>query len=594
MQKSIANRFYLNIFIVILSIYFLLPTLWSLSHPDGKAKMPSWLPSSAMRLGLDLKGGIHLVMGVDLEEVVHKQTLFFARSIEKEAEKKGVTGVKLTSDPKTLEVSMTAKSKADIEILSSIATSYQVLDFVGETGNTVVFRMNSTEAQGTRTRALEQSIEMIRNRIDEFGVAEPIITRKGDNQVLVQFPGADDPERLKKLVGETAKLNFHIIPNSSNGKAYQEQQMNLVTWIKEAETAGNYSRDTYAKLSEYRARLNAELKPKLPENTFIAFEKIPDPAVIGKFILEPQLLSSVDFVSGEFIENAVVQMDQGQQGAMSSNGPVVSFSLNPIGTPIFGDMTKKFLKHRMAIVLDDVIKSAPTIQSAITGGSGQITLGSGNFDKTMQEAKDLSIVLRVGALPAAIEIQEERVIGPSMGKEAIESGQKALVIAAVIILACMWFYYGTIGLIGNVAVIANVAMIFAILGALGATLTLPGIAGIVLTLGMAVDALIIIFERMREELRAGRSAQQLIEAGFDGAFATIIDSNLTTAMGAFVLLEFGTGSIRGFALTLLIGIIANIYTASFMTKAFIKYFYKSNNQKIRLGLSESELVAGHV
>jgi preprotein translocase subunit SecD len=589
MQKNIANRFYLNMLVVLLSVYFLLPTLWSLSHPNDKDKMPAWLPASAMRLGLDLKGGIHLVMGVDLDEVVEKQTLFYVRSLEKDVEKKGVTGLKLNPDQSKLEVSLVANSQKDADVVAEAARSYQVLDFVGQQETTLVFRLAPGQEQEVRNRAIDQSIETIRNRIDEFGVSEPIITRKGDSQVLVQFPGADDPERLKNLVGETAKLNFHIIPNSNNGKDYQEQQANLTKWIAEAEKAGNYTRETFPKLSEYRARLNQDLKGKIPENTVIAFEKTTDPNVNGKVNLEPQLLSTVDFLSGEYIDNAVVSMDQSNQNVMGSNEPIVSFSLNPAGAPLFAEMTRKFVHYRMAIVLDDVIKSAPTINSAITGGSGQITLGRGDFEKTMQEAKDLSIVLRAGALPAKIEVQEERVIGPSIGLEAIESGRKSLIVASVIIFAFMWLYYGSIGLVGNLACIANVAMIFAILGALGATLTLPGIAGIVLTIGMAVDALIIIFERMREELRAGRNTQQMIEAGFDKAYATILDSNLTTAAGAFVLLEFGTGSIRGFALTLLIGIVANIYTASVLAKALIKYVYRNPNSKVTMGLHPNEL-----
>jgi protein-export membrane protein SecD len=234
------------------------------------------------------------------------------------------------------------------------------------------------------------------------------------------------------------------------------------------------------------------------------------------------------------------------------------------------------------------VKNAPVIQSAISD-QGQITLGTGTFEQISKEARDLSIVLRAGALPANIQVQEERVIGPSMGRDSINAGKNALLLASVMIFFFMWLYYGMAGLIGNLATISNICIIFAILGLMNATLTLPGIAGIVLTIGMAVDALIIIFERMREELRAGRNTQQMIEQGFARAFSTILDSNVTTAIGAFILLEFGTGSIRGFALTLLVGIVANVFTATFMTKSLFKFFIRENNSKLSLGLNTKEL-----
>ncbi len=595
MQKNSSWRFYISLLVILSAVYMLIPTVWTLNHPDSKGKLPDWLPKASMRLGLDLQGGIHMVMGVDLDEVVEKQLLLSARNVEKAA---GLKDLKITADRKRAEVEVVTTNKADLEKFSKTALDQNAFDFVGEGETSLTLRFQNAVYADVRGRALEQSIETIRNRIDEFGVAEPIISKKGDSQILVQFPGADDPERLKKLVGETAKLNFHIVPNSatsqdgSRTRAYMEQQANIVSWIAEVEKAGNYTRDSYTKLSEYRDRLNQDLSSKLPENTFIAFERAADPAVIGKFNLIPYLLSSVDYVSGEYIENAQVNLNQGNS-PMAAQEPIVAFSLNAAGTPIFGEMTRKFVRHQMAIVLDGIVKSAPSIRSAITGGEGIIEIGTGSFDEMMREAKDLSIVLRAGALPATIELQEERVIGPSIGREAIESGKKALVIAAILIFLFMWIYYGWMGLIGNLSTIANIALVFAILGSMDATLTLPGIAGIVLTMGMAVDALIIIFERMREELRAGRHMQQVIEAGFSKALSTILDSNITTAIGAFILLEFGTGSIRGFALTLLIGIVANVFTATFLTRSVVKFIYSSSSRRLGLGLRKSELESAH-
>jgi protein-export membrane protein SecD len=438
-----------------------------------------------------------------------------------------------------------------------------------------------------RTRALEQSIETIRNRIDEFGVAEPIISRKGDDQILVQFPGAKEPERLKSLIGQTAKLNFQIVHNSNDEAAYSKLEADVMNWISEAEKAGGYTRESFPRFSEYRARLMQDIGSKLPANTELSFERISNSNVIGAFEMRPYILSTQDVLSGEYIEDAFVSVDQSRT-QIGPPRPVVSFRMNPAGAPLLGQMTSTFKGYRMAIVLDGIVKNAPVIQSAISD-QGQITLGTGTFEQISKEARDLSIVLRAGALPANIQVQEERVIGPSMGRDSINAGKNALLLASVMIFFFMWLYYGMAGLIGNLATISNICIIFGILGLMNATLTLPGIAGIVLTIGMAVDALIIIFERMREELRAGRNTQQMIEQGFARAFSTILDSNVTTAIGAFILLEFGTGSIRGFALTLLVGIVANVFTATFMTKSLFKFFIRENNSKLSLGLNTKEL-----
>jgi preprotein translocase subunit SecD len=254
---------------------------------------------------------------------------------------------------------------------------------------------------------------------------------------------------------------------------------------------------------------------------------------------------------------------------------------------MLAQLTTEFKGHLMAIVLDDLVKSAPVIQSTISD-SGQISLGSGNMEQVQQEAHDTAIVLRAGALPASIEVQEERVIGPSIGRDAIEAGKKSLIYATLLIFGFMWIYYGAAGLLANFVTLVNVMMIFAVLGSLKATLTLPGIAGIVLTIGMAVDALIIIYERMREELRAGRVGKKMIDVGFDKAFATILDSNITTLIGAFILLNYGTGSIRGFAFTLIVGIGVNVFLATYFSKILFHVFFE-NSKNLSMGLSRKEL-----
>lgn len=593
MNKSVKIRFYVSLAVVALSLFLVIPSMWGLNHPEARDKMPDWLPDANMRLGLDLQGGVHMVMGVDLEGVVIAQLKAYSNSISRNLEETEFKIEKTTENKERGELELKvndagAFNAIEDEILANYAEVAEIVgDDVSDAGNFIVLKLTNTHENDVRTRALEQSIETIRNRIDEFGVAEPIISKKGADQILVQFPGADEPERLKDLIGQTAKLNFQIVPESNDAAKNSELMGQLVGWIAEAEETGGYTRESFERLSEYKARLQSDLSEKLPANTEIAFERISNPNVVGNVQLNPYILSTENVLSGEYIENAFVSLDSGSTG-MGAQRPVVSFQMSPAGAPLLGDLTREFRGYQMAIVLDGIVKSAPNINGVITD-SGQITLGTGTFDQISQEAQDLSIVLRAGALPASIEPQEERVIGPSMGRDSIEAGKNALITAGILIFLFLVFYYGWSGFIGSIATICNICIIFAILGTMGATLTLPGIAGIVLTMGMAVDALIIIFERMREELRQGRSTQQIIEQGFARAFSTILDSNVTTAIGAFMLLEFGTGSIRGFALTLIVGIVANVFTATFITRSFFKFFKRDNDAELNMGLSKSAL-----
>lgn len=597
MKKSIKIRFTVCALIVIFAIYMILPTIWRLNNPDNPDKLPNWLPNAAMKLGLDLQGGVHMVMGVDLDGVVASQLKAYGNSLERDLKLEGAeiksqqVVVKKNSNGEAIntDLEITTNDPAQVNKISSLlASRYNVLEFVGQSDNIVVLKLTREQENDVRVRALDQSIETIRNRIDEFGVAEPIISKKGDSQIIVQFPGAKEPERLKELIGQTAKLNFQIVHLSNDQGAYARLEAELISWIAEAERAGSYTRESFTRLSEYKERLMADIGSKLPPDTEISFERISNPTVVGSFEMRPYILSTKNVLSGEYIEDAFVSIEQGQGIQVGPQRPIVSFRMSPVGAPMLGDLTGTYKGYQMAIVLDGIIKSAPTIQSAIND-QGQITLGTGSFDDINREAQDLSIVLRAGALPADIETQEERVIGPSMGRDSIEAGKTALILASIITFLFMWFYYGVAGLIGSIATVANICIIFAILGMMGATLTLPGIAGIVLTIGMAVDALVIIFERMREELRARRNTQQIIEQGFEHAFSTILDSNVTTAIGAYILLEFGSGSIRGFALTLLIGIVANVFTSTFLTKSLFKFFIRENTSTLNLGLSSKDL-----
>lgn len=590
MEKKSKIKIIICGIIAILSVYLFVPTMWSLNHPQAEGKTPSWMPKSAMRLGLDLRGGIHMVMGVELDEVVRTQLNTYGKGLERAAEKEGVALKASVVDLKSLEIQIKPNNPQDISKVEGIVSKdYKVFEILRVEGGVMHAHLTPTQEEYVRSHAIDQSIETIRNRIDEFGVSEPSISRKGDGQILVQFPGEQEPDRLKGLIGQTAKLNFQMVYECTRRTpdCMSKQRADLDAKIKDAETKGAYTRETFKRLSEYRTRINQDLKAGLPADTEVAFEKTPDPNQVNKFNLAPFLLSTKDALSGEYIEDAYVSMQR--EGSIGAEEPVVAFHMNPVGAPLFGELTSNGVGRYMAIVLDGMVRSAPVINTAITGGSGIITVGRQSMDEQNREASDLAIVLKAGALPAKIETQEERVIGPTIGEDAIIAGKNALMVTSALIFLFMWIYYGMSGLIANLVVAINVAMVFGVLGLMGATLTLPGIAGIVLTIAMAVDALIIIYERMREEIRAGRNRKQVLELGFDRAFATILDSNVTTAIGAFVLLQFGTGSIRGFALTLLVGIFSNVFMATFFTKAFFDHFMSDSTSKLTMGLHANEL-----
>jgi protein-export membrane protein SecD len=592
MEKSVRLKFVFSMLVAAISIFLVAPTLWSLFHPQA-TELPKWMPKTAMTLGLDLKGGIEMVLGVDLDKVVRDQTRVYMNSMQKDFEKKEIKNLKFNFDEKTGFFEIESPDEpTHLKVVEQFEAQYaSILEIRNNQKPKLFLKMAIDQEASIRTHALDQSVETLRNRIDEFGVAEPILTRKGENQILVQFPGANDPERLKGLIGQTAQLKFQMVHDCNaelKPNCLSEMHADLLSKITAAETAGNYTRESFKRASEYRLKINEDLKGKIPPDTTVAFERKSDPNKLGEFTWIPFLLSTKNQISGEYIENAFVTMNRENQ--FSVEKPVVSFQMNSVGTPLFGALTTEFQKNYMAIVLDDIVKSAPVINTPITEGSGIITVGSTLLgDDPFKEANDLSIVLRAGALPATIETQEESQIGPSMGQEAIDAGKLALTVTAVLVFLFMWIYYGAAGLVGNFITLVNVAIIFAVLGMVGATLTLPGIAGIILTLGMAVDSLIIIFERMREEMRAGKSRKQVIELGFDKAFSTILDSNITTAIGGFVLLNYGTGSIRGFALTLLVGIIANLFVSTYFARAIFEYYINKTSRPMGVGLGNNEL-----
>jgi len=522
--------------VVALGILFSAPNFMSQSMRES---VSGFLPSNTLNLGLDLRGGSHLLLEVDTNSVETErlESLVSDIRVELRTASVGYTGLGLKNnaveltlrDSDQMEAAREALKELDQPVFGNlfaagVTASELVIEQAGERGLRVSFSPEAVQARLART--VQQSIEIIRRRVDELGTTEPVIQRQGDNRIVVQVPGLDDPERLKALLGQTAKLNFHLVdPNVS---AYEAQQTR-----------------------------------RMPPGTMIVFSE-SEPAI-------PYLIQRRAMVSGERLVDASMGFDP------STGSPEVLFRFDTVGAKRFGEVTKANVGRPFAIVLDGKVISAPVIQTAILGGSGRIT---GNF--SVQEANDLAILLRAGALPAPMYILEERTVGPGLGADSIEAGEKALAIGFAAVVIFMILSYSLFGVFANVALVANLILIMGALSALQATLTLPGIAGIVLTVGMAVDANVLIFERIREEMAEGRGPLIAIERGYGQALSTIMDANITTLLAALILFQLGSGPIRGFAVTLAIGIVSSVFTAFVLTRLFIALWVRNHRRDITL------------
>lgn len=530
----------------------------------------AWWPSKQkLNYGLDIQGGLHLVMGADVDGVVKESTIRLTTAMKAEMQKDQVPFVDIKSEkPEQGEVQIQVAQTADkAKVEKFLADKYStVLQIMGTTDTAVTARYFDSYLNDYKNRVIQQAIETIRNRIDEFGVAEPSISQQGANRILIQLPGMADAEKAKQLINTTAKLDFMIV---STEKTPQEIQ----ALVAEAEKAGNYTIDSL-KYSDYVARVNADLKDKLPEKSVIYFEKAANAASMSVGAI-PFLLKTDTDLGGGALDDAYVGYDQ--YGA-----PQVSLSFNAAGANKFADLTGNNVGKQMAIVLDKVVKSAPSIRDRIAGGQAVVTLGGGrDRNQMMDEAKMISTALRAGALPASLEQLEERRVGPTLGADAIAKAKMGSYVGAALIVIFMLLYYRSMGAVASVALGINVLSIFALLTSFGATLTLPGIAGIALTVGFAVDANVLINERIREELRLGHGIKVAIKEGYHRAMSAIIDANVTTAATAVVLLYFGTGPVRGFAVTLLIGIVTSMFANVFVSKVIVDTLvYKFNLKKL--------------
>ena len=509
MRKNLWWRTIILTGITIIAILFALPSV------PGFKKFPYWwksiFPSKPITLGLDLQGGMHIVLNVQEDRAVQNFVDRVAEDIDSLLKENGIKDFSYKrEDVSNITISF-KNSKDEQKIIDLINKQYPEFNVESKEPGKIVLNLSEEEIKRIKNSAVSQALETIRNRIDQFGVREPLIQRQGENEILVQLPGVKDPKRAINLIGKTALLEFKLVDENAD--------------VKEV------------------------LKGKLPKGDEILYGRSKN----GRRI--PYVVKARPVMTGDVIADARVSISR------DFNEPYVSLTFNSVGARLFEKITAENVKKRLAIVLDGTIYSAPVIQEKISGGRAQIT---GRF--TMEEATDLAIVLRAGALPAPVKIIQNLTVGPSLGRDSIEKGIKATIIAGILILVFMTFYYKFSGLIANFAILLNLIMLVGALAALDATLTLPGIAGIILTIGMGVDSNVLIFERIKEELRAGKPVRSAIDSGYDKAFVTIMDSHVTTLITAFILFIFGTGPIKGFAVTLTLGIGINLFTSLVGTK----------------------------
>ncbi len=494
------------------------------------AQWPSWMPSSLVNLGLDLRGGAHLLAEVQVSDVYESRMEAMWPEIRDALRDERATVGTIRKQPSNtdeirIKISQPEGMNRALEVVRGLARQVQTLSGVGATdiearadGDDIVVQLSEAEKLASDDRTVRQALEIVRRRIDEVGTREPTIQRQGADRILIQVPGIGSASELKEIIGTTAQLTFNpVVSRGTNSSA----------------TPG----------------IGEKIIPSLDEDgVFYTIEAAP-------------------VVTGEELVDAQPSFDQ--------NGrPAVSFRFNTSGARKFGDYTLENIGAPFAIVLDDEVISAPVIQSHIPGGSGIIT---GRF--TVEESTNLAVLLRAGALPAGLEFLEERTIGPELGQDSIDAGKVATIVAFVAVLTFMALSYGLFGIFANVALIINVGLIFGLLSLIGATLTLPGIAGIVLTVGMAVDANVLIFERIREELKTAKGPSRAIELGYEKALSAILDANITTFITAVILFAMGSGPVRGFAITLGLGILTSVFTAIFVTRLLLIMWFERRRPK---------------
>ena len=521
-MKNFSWKLVLVFVVIAAAIIYVLPSF-----------KPALWPHKQINLGLDLQGGMHLVLEVDTEKALESTVERISQEIREQLKKERirqvaidrVEGTKISARIKKDDSMEKFRALLDDQFRDLRELSSKKVDGV----QTIMMDIPDSDAEQIEKLAVDQALETIRNRIDQFGVAEPDIRRQGANRILIQLPGIKDTQRAKDLIGKTALLEFKLVDDTQS--------------------------------------LDGALKGDVPPGRQILYQIDEDPET-QRTTKTPFLLKKRALLTGRHLTDARVQIDN------QFNEPYVSINFDKKGARMFERITGDNVNKRLAIVLDNSVYSAPTIQEKIAGGQARIT---GRF--TTEEARDLAIVLRAGALPAPVNILEERTVGPSLGADSIRKGLLSMCIGGLLVIIFMVIYYKSAGLIADMALLLNILLIAAGLAAFQATLTLPGIAGIILTIGMAVDANVIIFERIREEMALGRTPRASIDAGYDRATLTILDANVTTLIAAIVLFQFGTGAVRGFAVTLSLGVIASMFTALILSRMIFDHILM--NRKVK-------------
>jgi len=520
--KKISWRLIIVLAVIVVAGIYLLPTVF-----------PGLWPHKKINLGLDLQGGMHLVLEVDTDKAVESNLQRIAQDFKTRMRSKHIhySGVDVLNGN---QISIRLNGRENIEAFKTLLDDEfrelrQVSRVESPDALEIVLDLPDRETEYIKKLATEQALETIRNRIDQFGVNEPDIRIQGERRILVQLPGIKDTERAKQLIGKTALLEFKLLNE-------------------------NYD-------------IGTALKNGPPPGSEILYQVTKD-AATQREIRTPYLVRKQALLTGAYLTDARVQIDR------QFNEPYVSIEFDRKGARIFARITEENVRKRLAIVLDNKVYSAPVIQEKITGGAARIT---GNF--TPETARDLAIVLRAGALPAPVKVIEERTVGPSLGTDSINKGLVSMCVGGILVVLFMIIYYKGAGIIADLALLLNIVFIAGGLAGFQATLTLPGIAGIILTIGMAVDANVLIFERIREELRVGKTPRAAVDAGYDRATLTIMDANVTTLIAALVLFQFGTGPVKGFAVTLSLGVVSSLFTALILSRLIFDYLLMNRKLK---------------
>lgn len=510
--------------ILLACAFFMLLASPNVMSPQQRESMPDWYPSRTVNLGLDLQGGSHLLLRVDFAAYLKEHTESVVDEVRLRFRKENVKYTGLGNRDGQVVFAL-RDGQGDVDIGKLVRDIDGDLTVVSENAGAYVVGYSDTGLRRLRSQVMEKSMEIISRRVDETGTREPIIQQQGDERILLQVPGLEDPALLKELLGKTAKMSFHLVDVNASQTDIERGTVSSGTIIMPS-----IEKDNLGRPIKFAIKRRVEL-------------------------------------SGEMLVDASPSRDD-------MGRPAVSFRFNPLGAKKFGEITAENTGRPFAIVLDGEVITAPRINEPILGGSGIIT---GQFSQ--DEANSMAILLRSGSLPAPLTVMEERTVGPSLGQDSIEAGKFASSIAILLVFVFMFVGYGLFGMFSNIALIMNIIMLMAFLSLFQATLTLPGIAGIVLTMGMAVDANVLIFERIREEIARGKTVFASVDNGFKIAYRTILDSNITTLIAAVILFYFGTGTVKGFAVTLSVGILSSMFSAIVLTRLMTVLWVKSRRPK---------------